>query len=563
MGDWTTLAEWVAMDGEAWDLLDPRWEDPPTRKEHCTHLFECLDQWAATHGVGELMEGAQLRRLPYAAVRRPEEIACDAQLAARGFPVALGTAAGDTVPFAGPPFLLSATPVSVRRPPPRLGEHDDEIARDSHWSAGERRPLTASDLEGEIVPCTPGGAGVPARVLDGTVVLDFTWVVAGPVATRILADQGARVVKVERRDAADFGHRRGGLSGNLNRGKQSIVLNLADPRGLELVRGLARRADVVIDNFSARVMRNWGLDYAGLRALNPEVIAVAMSGFGLTGPSCDFVSYGPTLQALLGFPYLMQLPGREPAGWGYSWSDMLGGMMAALATLAALRHRDVTGAGQLVDLGQHGNLAALLGPATFELLRGRPVVAPGNASQEGEAVPHGLFRCAADDDPSGVADDDRWLAIAVLDDEAWRCLAQILAADGEAWALDPALGGISGRRGARAAIEQRLAGWTRVRHAAELEQRLQQAGVAAGLVANAADLMRDRQLADRGYFETVAVAEGGGETFDGIPFRSSALPGRVTASGPLLGEHTDLVLHDLLGLSAEEIAALRGEGVIA
>lgn len=554
IGDWTTLAGWVAMDGEAWDLFDERWEEPQNRKDHCAHLFDCLDRWAARHTVAELMEGAELRRLPYAEVRRPETMATDEQLAARGFGETLATRAGGRVPFPGPAVTASGTPLRVWRAPAAPGAHDAEVASDPAWRADAARTST------EIVPA---GDPPPDRVLDGTLVLDFTWVVAGPVATRLLADQGARVVKIERRDAMDFGNRRGGLSGNLNRGKQSVVLNLADPRGLDLVRGLARQADVVIDNFSARVMRNWGLDYDGLRALNPDVIAVAMSGFGLTGPGRERVSYGPTLQALLGFPFLMRLPGGPPAGWGYSWSDMLGGMTAALATLAALWHRARTGEGQLVDVGQYGNLAALLGPATFALLRGQAVAAPGNASQEGAAVPHGVWRCAADADPAGNLDDDRWLAIAVLDDDAWLRLAALLATDGETWATEGALRTLAGRLAARVAIEQRLGTWTRARRAEDLEARLQAAGVPAGLVANGADLACDPQLAERGYFARVATPEGGDQTFDGIPFRSSELPGRIVGPGPLLGEHTDLVLHDLLGLREGDLAALRAEGVIA
>lgn len=569
IGDWTTLAGWVAMDGEAFDLFDPRWEDPAPRKEHCEHLFDCLDRWAVNHTVAELIEGAELRRLPYAEVRRPEAIAHDPQLAARGFSQRLATTASGDVPFPGPPLLMSRTPLAIRRPPPRLGEHDDEVRRDPAWSS-PREPSRQSSPEPTREFASDDTARAHAientdarRVLDGTLVLDFTWVVAGPVATRILADQGARVVKVERRDAMDFGHRRGGLTGNLNRGKQSIVLNLADPRGLELVRALVRRADVVIDNFSARVMRNWGLDYDGLRALNSEVIAVAMTGFGLTGPAREQVSYGPTLQALLGFPFLMQLDEKKPAGWGYSWSDMLGGMMGALATIAALWHRTRTGEGQLVDVGQYGNLAALLGPATFALLRGERVPAPGNASQEGDAVPHGLYRCAADVAADGTLDDDRWLAIAVLDDDAWSKLARVLAADGESWASDRALATPAGRRAAQAQIDERIAAWARTRHAEDLERRLQDAGIAAALVANGADLARDPQLAHRGYFQTATAPEGGEHVFDGIPFVSTHAPGRVAAPGPLLGEHTDLVLHDLLGLGATEIAALRAEGVIA
>jgi crotonobetainyl-CoA:carnitine CoA-transferase CaiB-like acyl-CoA transferase len=555
MGDWTSLAEWVASDGEAWDLRDPRWEEPVSRKAGAEHLFDCLDLWARRHRVEELMEQAHLRRLPYAAVRAPREIGRDEQLAARGFPAALPAPDGGTALLPGPPFLLSATPWRFTRPAPRLGEHDLEVGRDPAWGAGTREGV-AGRVESEAPR-----AG--ARVLDGVVVLDFTWVVAGPVATRILADQGARVIKIERRDAMDFGSRRGGLTGNLNRGKQSVVVNLADPRGLDLVRGLARRADVVIDNFSPRVMQGWGLDDDGLRALNPGVITVAMSGFGLTGPLRDNVSYGPTLQALVGFPYLMRIPGGDPAGWGYSWSDMLGGMMGALATLAALRHRDRTGVGQLVDLGQYGNLASMLGPESLAILAGVDVEPPGNGSQEGPAAPHGVYRCAPEPDGRGGVDDDRWIAIAVLDDAAWRAFASVLAAEGERWALASALATAAGRIAARVELDRSLARWTRARRAGELETTLQAAGVAAGVVANAADLASDPQLAHRRYFETVTTPEAASETFDGIPFVASAMPGRVGGPGPLLGEHTDLVLRDLLGLGEADIASLRAEGVIA
>src|SRR5689334_11092106 len=163
------------------------------------------------------------------------------------------------------------------------------------------------------------------RALEEVRILDFTWVVAGPVATRILADHGAEVIKIERRDTLDLGSRRGGLTGNLNRGKQSVVINMSSPRAVELVKRLVAVADVVIDNFSARVMRNWGLDYEALRQIKPDIIAVSLSGFGHTGRLRDYVSYGPTLQALSGYTLLMRHPGRAPAGWGFSYSDMAAG----------------------------------------------------------------------------------------------------------------------------------------------------------------------------------------------------------------------------------------------
>ena len=228
------------------------------------------------------------------------------------------------------------------------------------------------------------------RALEGVRILDFTWVVAGPVAVRILADQGAEVIKIERRDTLDLGTRRGGFSGNLHRGKESTVINMADPRGIEIAQKLAAISDVVIDNFSARVMRNWGLDYESLKKIKPDIIAVSMSGFGHTGPHKDYVSYGPTLQALSGYTLQMRHPGHEPAGWGYSYADMTGGYSGALAVLMALWHRKQTGQGQFVDLAQFEAISSLVGPGLLDILNNRTPSQPvGNRSQEAPSAPHG------------------------------------------------------------------------------------------------------------------------------------------------------------------------------
>src|SRR5262249_58390309 len=273
------------------------------------------------------------------------------------------------------------------------------------------------------------------RPLDGTRVLDFTWVVAGPVTTRILADLGADVIKVERRGSIDFGDRRGGLSGTLMRGKRSIVLDLNDPRGIDIARRLAALSDVVVDNFSARVMTNLGLDYDTLRALRPDVICVRMTGFGLTGPDRDHVSYGPTLQALTGYTLLMAEPDGPPAGFGYSYSDLAAGHLGALAVLAALWRRGRTGTGALIDLAQQETVASLLGPVLLDrAVHGGSSTPVGNASQEGPAAPHGVYSCAGD---------DRWIAISVFDDHAWRGLGR--AAGDPPWAEHARFATRSGR----------------------------------------------------------------------------------------------------------------------
>ncbi len=389
--------------------------------------------------------------------------------------------------------------------------------------------------------------------LAGVRILDCTWVVAGPVTTRILADLGADVIKLERRDALDFGDRRGGLSGTLMRGKRSLVLDLSDQRGVALARRLALACDVVIDNFSARVMPNLGLDWESLRAGRPDLICVRMTGYGLTGPDRDKVSYGPTLQALTGYTAGMAEPGGPPVGFGYSYSDLAAGHFGALAVLAALWRRARTGEGGVVDLAQQEAAASLLGPLLLAHgALGGSQTAVGNASQELPGAPHGVYPCAGD---------DRWLAITVFDDTAWRALATV--AGDRPWTRDGRFASAAGRLAHATELDHAVAAWTRTLDADAAMAELQAAGVAAGRVADAVDLCaRDPQLAGRGHFVDVPTPEGGAVRLDGPAFLLSETPARVRGPGPLLGEHSDEVLSGVLGLERAEIDALRAAGVV-
>lgn len=594
MGDWTSLIEWVKADGKAADLVGPEWEDFNHRRTYAEHLFDVLDEWVRDQAVADVVESAQLRRIPYAMVLPPEAQHANEQLAARGFYVPVEhPELGATILYPGAPYLFGATPWAIRRRPPLLGEHTVEVlgalgltAAEIATARGDERgaltvarssdraaagsaahapsgahiaprphapPPAAPALDSHAAPSASQACRQSTRALDGVTVLDFTWVVAGPVATRILADQGARVIKVERRDSLDFGTRRGGFGGNLNRGKESVVIAMERPDGLELARRLVGAADVVIDNFSTRVMRNWGLDYAGLAAIRSDIIAVSMSGFGLTGPHRDYVSYGPTLQALSGFTLLMREEGGEPAGWGYSYADMAGGAAAALATLAALRYRRRTGKGQLIDLAQFENTCALIGPALLDFTaNARPARPFGNRSQERPGAPYGVYPCRGD---------DRWCAITVFDDAEWQRLATALGHP--PWTAEPRFASLASRRTHAAALDQHLSAWTCTHDAHDLMEMLQMAGVAAGVVADAVDLCeRNVQLATRGYWVTLATPESDDVVVDGIPFGLSLTPGHVAAPGPLLGEHTERVLADVLGIMPEESARLRATGII-
>jgi crotonobetainyl-CoA:carnitine CoA-transferase CaiB-like acyl-CoA transferase len=532
IGDWTTFVGWMMERGFGARFARDQWDDFYVRREHAEEIYAELDRWVADQSAEEILAGAQLRRLPFAAVRPPEALLDDPQLTARGF---FAPIAGTDVRFPGPPFRMSRTPLVTRAPAPRLGD-----------AASPQAPSARADGRGSR------RSGDGHRVLDGIRVLDFTHVVAGPLATRILADHGAEVIKIERRVTLDLGERRGGFFGNLNRGKRSVILDVGKPGGLELAKRLAARSDVVIDNFSARVMGNWGLDYEGLCRLRPDVIAIGMSGFGKTGPLKDYVSFGPTLHALCGHTMMMRTPGRDPAGWGFSHSDICAGLNGALAILAALFYRVRTGQGQFIDLSQLESVTAYMGPMLLDLANnGGEPEPPANRSQEAVSAPHGVFRCAGE---------DRWVAIAVLDDEDWH---RFTAAVAEPWITDARFATAAARLEHVEALCESVERWTRLRSPEEVTALCQRHGVAAFTVANGEDLCaRDPHLQWRGYWARVAEPEGRAVALDGVATRLSRTPGFVTAPGPLHGEHTERVLRDVLGCSQAQIATLRADRVI-
>jgi benzylsuccinate CoA-transferase BbsF subunit len=396
-----------------------------------------------------------------------------------------------------------------------------------------------------------------ALPLAGIRVLDFTWVVAGPVATRILADLGAEVVKIERKVPPPLGNRKLGLQCDLHRNKVSAAINMAHPRGLELARRLAATCDIVIDNFSARVMRSWGMNYDSLIQLRPDIICISMSGLGHTGPRANFVSYGPTLQALAGYTLLMAEPDGTPAGFGYSYADMCGGYTGALAALIALYHRRRTGRGQFIDLSQFEAVSAVIGPMLLDMsVNGRESAPPLWRSQEGPAAPHGVYRCRPRD-----GDDDRWVAISVHTQAEWERMVAAMGAP--AWASQPQFRTLYLRMRSAAELDTHIGRWTAERAAEEVMEALQRAGVAAGVVANGADICeRDPQLRERGFWPSVTTATGATTQVTGAAFKLSGAERSVWTIAPEVGENNDYVLGDLLGLSRAEREDLIAAGAV-
>jgi crotonobetainyl-CoA:carnitine CoA-transferase CaiB-like acyl-CoA transferase len=524
LGDWTALVEWLAADGCAEDLGAARWCDAEQRRAGADHVFAVLRRWAKTQAVDELVAAAQLRRLPFAPVWSLRQTAAHPQLRARGF-FRRDASGRDCLP--GPPFRIAAASGAGNAP-----------------ACVVAAPVASS-----------GGSCAAADLpLHGVRVLDLTWVVAGPVATRMLADAGAEVIKVERLDTPADAARRGGHFGNLNRGKRSLALDLSRAEGLEVLRELVRRCDVLVENFSPRVLPNWGLDDTALQTLRPDLIAVHMSGFGRDGPYCDWVSYGPTLQAQTGYTACMRGAQGGPAGWSFSYSDMVAGYSAALAVLLALWRRRRVGVGSIVDLAQLEALAALVGPALHAAARGDAAeIGPVNRSQEGPAAPHGVYRCAP-------AEADRWCAIAVFGETQWRRFAAVVAAP---WTGDRCFATERDRLASLDELDCRVGEWT-ARHSAEqVAERLQAAGIAAAVVADARDLCaRDPHLAARGFWRTLRTPEAVAVVVDGNPIRLAGEPLHPRAPGPLLGEHGAAILRDVVELSPQRIDFLRAAGII-
>jgi crotonobetainyl-CoA:carnitine CoA-transferase CaiB-like acyl-CoA transferase len=394
---------------------------------------------------------------------------------------------------------------------------------------------------------------MPAKILEGIRVVDLTWVLAGPYATRIFADWGAEVIKVQCRKTAQGAEDNDrGYFQTWNRNKKSITLNQNYPAARELLLKLIAASDLVIENFSPRVMSNWKLTYRDLQKVKSDVIMLSMSAAGQTGPGKDWVAFAHTLQALSGFTFLTSFAAGSPLGLGVPYGDVISALYAAFAALAALEYRDRTGQGQYIDLSEYEALCSLLGPAFLdELANGRKIMPQGNGPDDLPAAPHGCFKCLGT---------DRWCVIAVFSDEEWQALCGVMGRP--AWAGSETLSTMAGRRERAAELEARIEEWTARKTAEEVVQLLQDAGVAAGLVQNAEDLAHDPQLLARKFFRPLPHPMHPDALADASPIQIDGERGGAWKAAPLLGEHNRYVFLDLLGLTEEEFSAYVKQGVI-
>jgi benzylsuccinate CoA-transferase BbsF subunit len=409
--------------------------------------------------------------------------------------------------------------------------------------------------------------------LEGVKVADFTVMAAGPLTAQWLGNLGATVVRVESayrvdpmRQVGPFAAGKPGINrsiyfNSLNCNKLGITLNLNHPRGIEVAKRLVGWADVVVENFTPRAMRKWGLDYASLQADHPRLVMVSLATQGQTGPHALSRSTGPMLQALCGLSHLTGWADRGAEGAMVPYPDFMAPHFAAFAVICALDHRRRTGEGQYIDMSQYEAFVHTLDVAVLDYTaNGRVQRRTGNQLTGGGvpiAAPHGAYPCRPR--PAGP-NPDRFLAIAVFDDGDWARLRSAL--DEPEWAADPRFATHARRCAQVEALDAAIASWTAERDGEELVRRLQEAGVAAGMVADQQDLFEDPQLNHRRHFVPVRHSAMGEIPLDQPSIRFSETPVTMRRAAPAIGEHNEQVLQGLLGYREDEYNQLVLEGVV-
>jgi len=551
------LMEWIHEEGFCDEAtLDKDWigyaelfnsgEEPP---EEYARVLELIRTFTATKTKAELMEAALSRRLLIAPMATIDELAANEQFAARDFWRDIQQS-GRSVRHPGPFVKFSETPIEYRRSAPSIGEHNAEVL----GTIGGRVPNEEHRRD--------SASGRNELPLSDVKVLDFMWVMAGPAATRVLADYGATVVRVESTTNVDAarglrpmhngqpGPENSGMYLNLNAGKLGMTLDMTKEEGRAVARDLLRWADVVTESFSPKAMRAWGFDYESLKELKPDVIMLSSNLFGQTGPLAMFAGFGNMGAAVAGFNSVIGWPDREPAAVG-AYSDVVAPRFAVASILAALDYRDRTGKGQYMDLAQAEASMHFLTPALLDYnVNGHVQGREGNRDRH--MAPHGVYRAAGE---------DRWVAIAIRDDEQWRALCDVMGRP--ALASDKRFAILDDRLANQDELDAILSEWTRECEKGEAEALLQARGVPAhALSSSSAEALEDPQLMHRGHFVELPHEIHGTTTVEGSRFQLSRTPAKIERAAPTFGRDNFYVLETILGYDAERIAELAAAGVL-
>ncbi len=503
-------------------------------------IQEVAAQFSATKTKAELLSAALEKRLLIVPICNVQEVAELGQFEERGFWREIECLDLGPVQFPGPMAKFSATPLDVSLPPPAIGQDNGEI------KTRVAEPTTVV----EAMPVAP---------LSDVKILDLMWVMAGPAATRVFADWGATVVRVESshkiEGARTFqpllnnegGAENSGLFQNLNAGKLGLTVAMDTPEARELILDLVRWADVVCESFSPKAMAGWNLTYEDLKEVNPDVIMTSSCLFGQDGPMSHLAGFGTMGASMSGFYEMTGWPDRDPAGVAGAYTDYVSPRYLEVAILAALDHRRRTGEGQYIDLSQAESSMNFLTPHLLGwTVNGQLAPKIGNADPS--MLPHGIHPCSGDDE---------WVAVSCENDEQWRSLCDLLGFSTEWSETD-----IAGRRVLGPQIESAIEAWTSVRRGAEVHSSLQAIGVPAHVVQDSIVVASDPQLEHRNHFRQASHDEHGSMWIEGTRFSMSRSTDAISDAAPTLGQHTFDVLEGILGYDADHIAELAVAGVL-
>ncbi len=401
------------------------------------------------------------------------------------------------------------------------------------------------------------------RVFADLKIVAFSWAMVGPLSIKFFSDYGATVIRVETslrpcvtRTSAPYkdnvpGLNRSGYFNHFNANMMSLSLNMNHPLGLGIARDLISWADVVMENFTPGVMDKWGLGYEELKKIKPNIIMVRQNGFGLEGPYKNLAAFGMILAAIAGIPNYIGWPDRGPLPVGVgAYTDSISPRFAAATLIAALDYRDRTGKGQLIDLAQLETALYFLLPGLLDAAaNGREPSRNGNAVPW--AAPHNVYRCKGE---------DRWCTITVTTDAQWAALCDVIGRPD--LATDPRFDTLQHRKENEHALDDVVESWTKERTPEEVMTVLQSVGVPAGVVKNAADILQDPQLRQRGLFWPMQHSEIGMFTHLGSSMVMSKTPAQALTPSPCLGEHNEYIITKLLGKSDEEFVELLTSGAL-
>ena len=557
---WKALALWIQEKTGNDEVLQSEFEGPSSSRIPYKELIDLfIAELTSQYTVSEIFEEAQRRHIAMTCVSTVDGLITDPQLASRDFFVEIDRGVGAKALMPGAPFRHSLTPWRLRREAPRVGEHEAEIR------AELAEPVEPVGADSRVPLRAASDASPSAGALAGLRVVEFGAGMAGPWVGRLMAYCGAEVVKVEslgfpdvtrlyvppRQPELGIQTQMSPWFTDWNAGKRFVCLDLEKPESIDLCKRLIARADVLVENYSAGTLAKLGLGADVVRALNEGLVHLMSTGFGLTGPYRNYVSWGPNIEAHSGLAWLSGFPHCPCTMSQYAYPDSLGALHGFFATLSALDHRDRTGLGQSIDLSQLEVMINGIGERVMaEQIEGAAPGRLGNRSLH--AAPQGCYPCAGE---------DRWVAISVPDDETFAGLCQALGR--EDLIEDSRFATIEARRSHADALDAAIEEWTRERAEYDVMARLQAAGVPAGVVQTTEDQKeRDPQLAARHYLETIPHAIHGEVIANGMPLGLTGTPGKTPHAGEPIGGDNEYVFREILGISAEEYERLVRKGAI-